>query len=90
MHNMAMMASEVHTLRMAAFNIIPPESFSCTQLTNWLQWIQCFDYFHQMSGLVTSTKLTYLPIHSMNTKVEDISLSFQLTGQEAKKYTTLL
>ena len=43
MHNMAMMASEVHTLRMAAFNIIPPESFSCTQLNNWLQWIQCFD-----------------------------------------------
>ena len=43
MHSVAMIASEVHTLRMAAFNIIPTEPFSCTQLNNWLQWIQCFD-----------------------------------------------
>ena len=43
-----------------------------------------------MSGLVTSAKLTQSAIHSKNTKVEDISLSLQLTGQEAKKYTTLL
>ena len=43
-----------------------------------------------MSGLVTLTKLTHLHVRSMNTKVEDISLSFQLTDQEAKKYATLL
>ena len=63
-------------------------------LENWPQWIQYFHRFHQLSGLVAksnSSKLTHLPTYSMSSnQLEDILLSYQLTGEEAKKCITVL
>ena len=81
---------------MATFIIAPPEPFSFTQ---WIwkaghngsnistNFISCQVWWQNP----TQIKLTRLPTYSMSSnQLEDILLSYQLTGEEAKKCITVL
>ena len=77
---------------MATFNIAPPESFSFTQPENWEKWIRRFDRFCKSSGLSEKPKPDQVNtlIYSMGDQAEDILLSFCLSEEEAKKYSTVV
>ena len=84
------------TLRMATFNITPQEPFS---FTKWI-WKTGYNGSNISTNFIscqvwwqnpTQTKLTRLPTYSMSSnQLEDILLSYQLTGEEAKKCITVL
>ena len=77
---------------MAAFNIAPPEPFLFTQPENWEKWIRRFDRFRKSSGLAEKPEPDQVNtlIYSMGDQAEDILLSFRLSEEEAKKYSTIV
>ena len=77
---------------MAAFNIAPPEPFLFSQPENWGKWIRRFDRFRKSSGMAEKPEPNQVNtlIYSMGDQAEDILLSFRLTEEEAKKYSTVV
>ena len=77
---------------MAEFNIAPPEPFLFSQPENWEKWIRRFDRFRKSSGMAEKPEPDQVNtlIYSMGDLAEDILLSFRLTKEEAKKYSTVL
>ena len=77
---------------MAVFNITSPEPFSFTKPDNWEKWIRRFDRFRMSTGLAEKSQSDQVNtlIYSMGDQAEDILLSFRLSEEEAKTYSTVV
>ena len=87
-----LLCESLPSLEMAAFNITSPEPFSFTQPENWENWIRRFDRFRRSSGLAEKSQPDQVNtlIYSMGNQAEDILLSFRLSEEEVKIYSTVV
>ena len=79
---------QVSVLKMAAFQIAPPEQFNFNQPDKWPRWIRRFERFRDASGLTQKGE-----VHQVNTLVycmgdagDDILCSLGLSDDEKKVY----
>ena len=78
-------------LKMATYNISPPETFSFTSPEEWPKWIRRFEWFRQASGLDAKAEERQVNtlIYTMGDQADDILCSFKLEGADLKKYDTV-
>ena len=84
------MVSEVR-IRMASFQIAPPEQFNFSQSDEWPKWCHRFECFRDASGLSQKGQ-----VHQVNTLVycmgdatDDILCSLDLSEDDKKIYNTV-
>ena len=78
-------------IRMATYQLQPPERFNFSQPDEWPSWIRRFERFRQASGLVgkEEEKQVNALIYAMGDEADDVMLSFGLRDAEKKKYGTV-
>jgi len=75
----------------SSYQIQPPGEFDFTHPEQWSKWIQRFERFCSASGLKARDEETQVNtlLYSMGEKSEDIMSTFNLTGDNAKKYDSV-
>ena len=75
----------------SSYQIQPPGEFDFTHPEQWSKWIQRFERFCSASGLKARDEETQVNtlLYSMGEKSEDIMTTFNLTGDNAKKYDSV-
>ena len=71
-----------------SFQISTPESFSFTNLEEWLKWIRRFERYRLASGLYNKSAEVQVNalIYHMGDQADDILISFGLSDGDKKKY----
>ena len=66
-------------------------SISQSPIEEWPRWSKRFERFRQASDLASKTEEVQIStlVYSMGDKAEDLLQSFNLTDEEAKKYSTV-
>lgn len=76
---------------MASYRIQAIENFDFAKPEEWPRWIRRFERFRQASDLVSKSEEVQISTlaYSMGDKAEDLLQSFNLEGDDAKKYLTV-
>ena len=79
------------SVRGSSYQIQPPGEFDFTHPEQWSRWIQRFERFCSASGLKARDEERQVNtlVYSMREKSEDIMTTFNLTGDNAKKYDSV-
>lgn len=77
---------------MASFVIQPPEAFCFSSPTEWPKWKKRFERFRTSSGLIAKPEPHQIDalLYIMGDQAEDIYGTFQLSAEEAKKFTVVV
>ena len=76
---------------MATYQVTAPEPFNFSRPSEWTKWVRRFERFRVASGMDKNSEATQVNslIYSMGDQADDILRSFNLSEEEAKKYTTV-
>ena len=79
---------QASVLRMAAFQIAPPEQFKFNQPDEWPKWIHHFERFRDASGPSQKGEVHQVNalVYCMGDTVDDILCSLGLSDDEKKVY----
>ena len=76
---------------MATFQVTAPELFNFSCPSDSVKWIRRYEHFRIASGIDKHSEATQVNslIYSMGDQADDILRSFNLSKEDAKKYTTV-
>ena len=76
---------------MATFQVTAPEPFNFSCPSDWVKWIRRYERFRIVSGIDKHSEATQVNslIYSMGDQADNILRSFNLSEEDAKKYTTV-
>ena len=76
---------------MATYQVTAPEPFNFSRPSDWTKWIRRFERFREASGIDKNSEATQVNslIYSMGDQADDILRAFNLSEEDAKKYSVV-